>query len=301
MDATIKGKISFLGNQNQLLANSSGDAPNYFNSIIHLNFSNKFWQKVGLAGASALITKAAIPKVTISAIPDMIATTSTELATTSGATSLATSTAATGTLALPATTSTALATSSSVAGAGGAIIDGSFVAGDVLAAGAAEAMPGITYASSTAAAAAGSTVSETAAVGASAAAGGSAIAAALPYVVAGIAIYVTASSLGNLASELMLARKGEAKLRGLSNNVISLKTYCNIMRSQISVAVGALSSASKYVSIAENRIINNEYKSKNQNLKNIRERQAEISSLIGYLNTTKKVLDVVYKNLAIIA
>ena len=51
MDATIKGKISFLGNQNQLLANSSGDAPNYFNSIIHLNFSNKFWQKVGLAGA----------------------------------------------------------------------------------------------------------------------------------------------------------------------------------------------------------------------------------------------------------
>lgn len=300
MDATIKGKISFLGNQNQLLANSSGDAPNYFNSIIHLNFSNKFWQKVGLAGASALITKAAIPKVTISAIPDMIATTSTELATTSGATSLATSTAATGTLALPATTSTALATSSSVAGAGGAIIDGSFVAGDVLAAGAAEAMPGITYASSTAAAA-GSTVSETAAVGASAAAGGSAIAAALPYVVAGIAIYVTASSLGNLASELMLARKGEAKLRGLSNNVISLKTYCNIMRSQISVAVGALSSASKYVSIAENRIINNEYKSKNQNLKNIRERQAEISSLIGYLNTTKKVLDVVYKNLAIIA
>ena len=246
-----------------------------------------------------MITKAAISKVTISAIPDMIATTSTELATTSGATSLATSTAATGTLALPATTSTALATSSSVAGAGGAIIDGSFVAGDVLAAGAAEAMPGITYASSTAAA--GSTVSETAAVGASAAAGGSAIAAALPYVVAGIAIYVTASSLGNLASELMLARKGEAKLRGLSNNVISLKTYCNIMRSQISVAVGALSSASKYVSIAENRIINNEYKSKNQNLKNIRERQAEISSLIGYLNTTKKVLDVVYKNLAIIA
>lgn len=274
MDATIKGKIDFLGKQAKMLANSANDAANHYNYIIQTHFDSKFWQKAGLAGSSsALLVETALPKVTISAIPDMIATSS----------------AATGTLALPATTSTALATSSSVAGAGGAIFDGSLLAGDVLAAGAAEAMPGITYASGTAAA------------GGTAVGGGAAASMVLPVIIAGIAAAVAGKAIGETVGNIIMYKQGKQQLQELSDNVAKLKSYCKSMESQISASLSDLRNASSCISKAESKIAKQQYPTKDKNIKKIRERQAEVVGMMKSLSAIKSVIAGVYANLSQIA
>lgn len=273
MDATIRGKIDFLGKQAKMLANSANDAANHYNYIIQTHFDSKFWQKAGLAGSSsALLVETALPKVTISAIPDMIATSS----------------AATGTLALPATTSTALATSSSVAGAGGAIFDGSLVAGDVLAAGAAEAMPGITYASGTAA-------------GGAAVGGGAAASMVLPVIIAGIAAAVAGKAIGETVGNIIMYKQGKQQLQELSDNVAKLKSYCKSMESQISASLSDLRNASSCISKAESKIAKQQYPTKDKNIKKIRERQAEVVGMMKSLSAIKSVIAGVYANLSQIA
>lgn len=273
MDATIRGKIDFLGKQAKMLANSANDAANHYNYIIQTHFDSKFWQKAGLVGSSsALLVETALPKVTISAIPDMIATSS----------------AATGTLALPATTSTALATSSSVAGAGGAIFDGSLVAGDVLAAGAAEAMPGITYASGTAA-------------GGAAVGGGAAASMVLPVIIAGIAAAVAGKAIGETVGNIIMYKQGKQQLQELSDNVAKLKSYCKSMESQISASLSDLRNASSCISKAESKIAKQQYPTKDKNIKKIRERQAEVVGMMKSLSAIKSVIAGVYANLSQIA
>lgn len=260
MDATIKGKIEFLGKQVQMLANSSNDAVNYYNTIIKTQFDRHFWSKAGLSGgASALLLKASIPKVTISALTEMIATTSTELATT-GATAVAN----------PATYS--------VIADGGILVEG-------VSAGAATS----------------SAASGTVAGGAALASGGSAISIALPWIAAGIAAAVVGKVSGEIIGRVYYAKKGKKLLEELSSNVTLLKTYCNIMKSQISIALDSLNSASILISDAEKEIANPRYRTKNENLKSIRERQAEVQSLINYLKATQTTVDIIYNNLSAVA
>lgn len=278
MDATIKKKLDFYNKQNQMLANTAADATNHYNYIINTNFDNNFWIGAGLAGgASALLAKAMVPTVTISPLPEMIATAaSTELATVGGSTALATTTTA------AAATSTELALSGIITTAEGVEV--------------------LTGAANTAALANAVEVGAgTAATGATAAGGGAAITAALPYVAAGIAAYLIGKSVGELAGQYIYYKTGKKELEELSGNVNSLKYYCNIMRSQISKALKDLSAASEYISDAEKKIVNQQYITKDSNLKKIRERQAEVKSMYSSLEATKSIVDIVYNNLKLIA
>lgn len=236
MDATIRGKIDFLGKQNQILANTAADATNSYNSIITSNFSSKFWRDAGLtAGAAALLADAAVPKITISKLPELIAmtSTSTELATVGETTALASA------------------------------ID----------------------------------VSTGAATGAAVAGGGAAISSAIPFVLAGIALYGTSKYFADYITEQALAKKGKKQLDDLSANVKKLKGYCNSMISQLDSAIKNLNSASEYISKAEKKIIKQEYKTKDSNLKRIRERQAEVTTTCAQLKSSKQIIECIKTNL----
>ena len=84
-------------------------------------------------------------------------------------------------------------------------------------------------------------------------------------------------------------------------DVTLLRSYCKVMSSQISTALSSLSSASVYISVAEKKIVDQEYKTKYKNLQSIRERQAEVQSLANCLKTTQKVVDIIFNNLSAVA
>lgn len=271
MDATIKGKIDFLGKQAKMLANSANDAANHYNYIIQTHFDSKFWQKAGLAGSSsALLVETALPKVTISAIPDMIATTSTELATTA---------------------STALAnpTTYSVVADGGVIVEG-------VSAAALESESAIL-----AGAASTSAASGTAAAGGAAVGGGAAASMVLPVIIAGIAAAVAGKAIGETVGNIIMYKQGKQQLQELSDNVAKLKSYCKSMESQISASLSDLRNASSCISKAESKIAKQQYPTKDKNIKKIRERQAEVVGMMKSLSAIKSVIAGVYANLSQIA
>lgn len=270
MDATIKGKIDFLGKQAKMLANSANDAANHYNYIIQTHFDSKFWQKAGLAGSSsALLVETALPKVTISAIPDMIATTSTELATTA-------STA----LANPATYS--------VVADGGVIVEG-------VSAAALESESAILAGAASTSAASGTVV------GGAAVGGGAAASVILPVIIAGIAAAVAGKAIGETVGNIIMYKQGKQQLQELSDNVAKLKSYCKSMESQISASLSDLRNASRCISKAESKIAKQQYPTKDKNIKKIRERQAEVVGMMKSLSAIKSVIAGVYANLSQIA
>lgn len=268
MDATIKGKIDFLGKQAKMLANSANDAANHYNYIIQTHFDSKFWQKAGLAGSSsALLVETALPKVTISAIPDMIATTSTELATTA-------STA----LANPATYS--------VVADGGVIVEG-------VSAAALESESAILAGAASTSAASGTVVG-----GATV---GGAVSVILPVIIAGIAAAAAGKAIGEIVGNIIMYKQGKQQLQELSDNVAKLKSYCKSMESQISASLSDLRNASMCISKAESKIAKQQYPTKDKNIKKIRERQAEVVGMMKSLSAIKSVIAGVYANLSQIA
>lgn len=94
---------------------------------------------------------------------------------------------------------------------------------------------------------------------------------------------------------------GKGELKDLDSDVKKLKGYCNDMYKELSNTQNALKNALDSISEAKNKMKNQEYKTKESNVKRIKKRKKEIEAISGDVTKFMNVINITISNLSILS
>lgn len=138
------------------------------------------------------------------------------------------------------------------------------------------------------------------ALGTTAAVGGgvSVASAALPISLAVIGGLALGKGIGDFICSIVDKNKGEAELKELQKDVLTLKGYCKSMNDQLSITLRYIKEAKEKVSAAKKQLKDQEYPKKDENMKRIKFREKELETIVMDINKLISAINNVYVNLS---
>lgn len=129
--------------------------------------------------------------------------------------------------------------------------------------------------------------------------GGAVIAKIGPVIAAAIGGNKVGKAIGNVGLNIIdRAKQGKAELDKLAQDATTLKGYCVSLDGQLSTAIKNVKKASTNIDLAIYKISNMEYKTKEDNVKRMKERKDKLSTIAREMEEFRKVIKTIYANLS---